>query len=439
LKKIINNITQVSKIVEVLIFISIFISTIVFFKVPFEGYLHYLIFLGLLPFFLVKYGYPMFLLKILGVIALAGVYNVLLDNCTPFGFIKIWGGMLLSFSFYYFVLCYYKFNLFQLFNVYLKWSYYAAIIGLIQLLTFLIGFGPGYNYSWLFNKWAVIEGGFFGIRVNSIFAEPSTLAAVLAPAVYVSVYNIFHKSDFMIKKSASLIIIACYLATSSSTAYLGVMLISFLVIDGLKIRYLFIGLALGLIGFFVFYKYSLDFQSRIDSSIALWVYEDFRIENTNTSGFVLYNNFHVGWETFKESPLIGHGVGSFELGFDKHTLTKTKLNYNFEFNTSDGNSLFIRMMGETGLLGLGSFLFLIIRGFISKGKREDLLKYRILSQALLIMILLNLLRQGNYFLNGFPFFVILYYYNWKEYKREKLKFETNIEPELIDNENSVTN
>jgi hypothetical protein len=63
-----------------------------------------MIFLGLLPFFFVKYGYPLFLLKILGVIALAGVYNVLLDNCTTFGFIKIWGGMLLSFSFYYFVL-----------------------------------------------------------------------------------------------------------------------------------------------------------------------------------------------------------------------------------------------------------------------------------------------------------------------------------------------
>ncbi len=386
-----------------------------------------------------KYGYPQFLMKILGIIAITGIYNVIAGNCTSFGFIKIWGGMLLSFSFYYYVLCYYKFNLFQLFSVYLKWSFFAAALGLIQLFTFIVGFGPGYNYSWLLNKWGVIEGGLFGIRVNSLFAEPSTLAAVLAPAVYVAVYNMIHKSNFILNKKESIIIIICYLVTSSSTAYLGLMLIIFLVIDGFKIRYLFLGLGIGIIGFFIFYKYSLDFQSRIDSSIALWVYEDFRIENTNTSGFVLYNNFHIGYETFKESPLIGHGVGSFELGYEKHTLTKTVLNYNFELNTSDGNSLFIRMMGETGLLGLGSFLFLIIRGFVAKRTREELVKYRILSQAVLIMILLNLLRQGNYFLNGFPFFVLLYYYNWKEYKRVEGKLKTNIKHELIENENSTTN
>jgi hypothetical protein len=32
------------------------------------------------------------------------------------------------------------------------------------------------------------------------------------------------------------------------------------------------------------------------------------------------------------------------------------------------------------------------------------------------MILLNMFRQGHYFLNGFPFFVILYYYNSVSYK-----------------------
>ncbi|MBC7412858.1 MAG: hypothetical protein H7331_10455, partial [Bacteroidia bacterium] len=42
--------------------------------------------------------------------------------------------------------------------------------------------------------------------------------------------------------------------------------------------------------------------------------------------------------------------------------------------------------------------------------------YWIISGALLVMILLNLLRQGHYFLFGFPFFVLLYAYNSINYR-----------------------
>jgi hypothetical protein len=32
------------------------------------------------------------------------------------------------------------------------------------------------------------------------------------------------------------------------------------------------------------------------------------------------------------------------------------------------------------------------------------------------MVLLNLFRQGHYFLNGFPFFVMLYVFNYYSYQ-----------------------
>ena len=44
------------------------------------------------------------------------------------------------------------------------------------------------------------------------------------------------------------------------------------------------------------------------------------------------------------------------------------------------------------------------------------------------MILLYLLRQGNYFLNALPMFVMIYYFNWKQFKvfqREKELIEEN--------------
>jgi len=336
--------------------------------------------------------------------------------------------MFLSFTFYHYVLKYYQFNLLQLFSVYLKWSYVAAVIGVIQLISYKIGFSIGYDYGWLFNKWAVIKGGVFGIRINSIFAEPSTLAAVLAPAVFVSVYNVMHKKNFILSKTGSIVVVISYLITSSSTAYIGLLIILILVSTSIKFNYLLIGLVFSFFFFSIFYNVSKDFSSRVDSSIGLWVYQDYSLENTNTSSFVLYNNFHVAQESVKEYPIFGTGIGSFKAAYEKHSLTKNVevIAYDFEFNVSDGNSLFIRILVELGLVGMFIMVVLIIKGFIFNRAEDEFIVYKIISQSILILIILNFMRQGNYFLNGFPLFILIYYYNWKQYKEALLaKKEAN--------------
>jgi hypothetical protein len=47
------------------------------------------------------------------------------------------------------------------------------------------------------------------------------------------------------------------------------------------------------------------------------------------------------------------------------------------------------------------------------------------------MILLNLFRQGHYFLNGFPFFVILYCYTGLSYE-QYLNTGKDMHEELLD-------
>ena len=96
------------------------------------------------------------------------------------------------------------------------------------------------------------------------------------------------------------------------------------------------------------------------------------------------------------------------------------LPYDFEFNVKDGNSLFIRLCTETGLLGLGFILLILARGFIYKvdNKNESLLKYKIISQSIFVLLILVLIRQGNYLLNGLPLLFLLYYYNGLQYKNE---------------------
>ena len=155
----------------------------------------------------------------------------------------------------------------------------------------------------------------------------------------------------------------------------------------------------------------------------MWVYNDFALSNTNNSSFVLYNNLHVAQKNLREYPIFGTGLGSHETAFKRHTLTKTVIEYDFEFNVKDGNSLFIRLCTETGLLGLVFILLVVAKGFIYKidsSKKDQHIRKQI-SQALFVLIVLVLIRQGNYMLNGLPLLFLLYYFNGVQFKNELIK------------------
>ena len=74
---------------------------------------------------------------------------------------------------------------------------------------------------------------------------------------------------------------------------------------------------------------------------------------------------HVAKQNLLNYPLFGTGLGSHEAAFKKHTLTKSLIQYDFEFNVKDGNSLFVRLCSETGLLGLFFVIIIIIKGFVN--------------------------------------------------------------------------
>jgi hypothetical protein len=405
-----------SKKIEILILISVFFSSYVFFRRPFEFYFHYLIFLSLLPFFVSRFGYLKFVFQILSITLIVGVYNVFLDQCDAFQFIKTWGGLLLSMTFYSYVIQYFKFDLQYIYKKYLQWSFWMAMLAIFQLMSFYVGFKQGYTFFGILNKWAFNKGGILGVRLNGIFSEPSTLAVVLAPAVYVAVYNLIHKENYVLNKWQSLTLLFVYIGSGSSTAYIGLLVILVLVTDSIRLRYIVVGAVGVSLAFTLLYNNVAEFKSRVDTSLALWVEQDYRLQNTNTSSFVLYNNFFVMVGAVGEHPIFGTGLGSYEKAYTKHTLTQTVIQYDFEFNKTDGNSMLLRMLVETGLLGTGFFVILLIRGFIGRSAVGDERPFRLISQGILIMILLYLLRQGNYFLNALPMFVMIYYFNWKQFK-----------------------
>ncbi len=368
---------------------------------------------------MLKYRFPKLAFQIMTIPLIVGVVNVLGENTDQFSFIKVFGGLLLTLLFYQYVMLYYEFNVKRLFKMYVKWCYWIALIGIVQQVSYIIGFKLGYDYSWLFNKWGVIPGGILGLRVNSIISEPSGLAILMMPAVYVAIYNLFRKETYIIDKKQSLVVLLVLILTSSSTGLIGLVIAFMLASDTLNIRYVVIGVVMSISGGYAAYYNIDEFRSRVDTSIGLWIENDFDIKNTNSSSFVLYNNLHVATENLKEYPIFGTGLGSHESAYEKYSLTNTVVLYDFSFNTKDGNSLLIRLLSETGLLGTGFILLILFRSFVHKNQNSELNEYRIVSQGLFILIFVTLLRQGNYMLNGFPLIMLMYYYTKREYTKRK--------------------
>jgi hypothetical protein len=80
------------------------------------------------------------------------------------------------------------------------------------------------------------------------------------------------------------------------------------------------------------------------------------------------------------------------------------------FNAKDGNSLFIRLLSEGGLIGLSIFFIALFYFFVYKRGIDvpELTTLTIINQSVFIMLIIRLLRTGNYIGQGFYFFFFLY-------------------------------
>jgi hypothetical protein len=402
--------------ITLFIYLSIFINSYVFFKDPFEFYFGYLIYIILLPVFIFRFGINSSLFSIFLILFIIGVFNIFIDNNTAALFFKVFTGLILSYFFYYYVILEFNYNIDQLFKWYLIGSYIAALIAIFQFLSFQVGFEPGYDYRWIFNKWGLAPGGAFGLRINSIFAEPTHLASVLSAAFFISLYNIFRRETYGLSRFQSVIIIVVYILSFSGLGQSGIFLsLLLLAISYGLIRYILLIIPAAIILFNVLYNNVSEFRDRYEGLTGLFAGQKFTLGKTHGSSFILYNNFVVATENFKTNFLFGSGIGSHPVAFDKYSLAKSIKTRGFSSNSADANSMLLRLISETGIFGVSIFLIIIFKCYVRRDEEHDTYHW-LVSNAILVMILLNLFRQGHYFLNGFPFFVILYYFNSVSYK-----------------------
>lgn len=403
-------------LIVIAVYISIFVNSYVFFKNPFEFYFGYLVYILLLPVFISRYSFNKGLTLIFSILLITGLYNILLGNNTAPLFFKVFTGLFLSYFFYYYVILEFDYDLERLFKWYLKGSFIAAVIGVVQFISFQVGFVPGYDFRWILNKWGMVFGGNFGIRINSIFAEPTHLSAVLSAAFFVSLYNLFNRETYGLSKAKSLLIIVVYLLSFSGLGQTGIFIcfLLFAISYGVM-RYAVVLIPLFIVSFNFLYNNVKEFSERYDSLVGLFTGSKFVLGKTHGSSFILYNNFTVAMKNFKGNFLFGTGIGSHPIAFDKYSLARGFKVYGFNLNSADANSMFVRLISETGIFGVSIFLYIIFKHYVRKNPLHDSYHW-LISNSILVMILLNLLRQGHYFLNGFPFFLILYYFNSISYR-----------------------
>ena len=414
--------------IVIAIYFSIFINSYVFFNNPIDFYVSYLVYFILLPGFIIRFGFNRDLIILFSILFFSGIINILVGNNTSAQFFKVFISLFLSYFFYYYVILELEFNIKKLFEWYLKGCYYAALIGLFQFVSFQIGFQSGARLFGLFNKWGFATGGNFGLRINSVFSEPTHLGAVLSAAFFVSVYNLFVRKGFYLTKIQSAIIIMVYFLSFSGLGQIGIFLtLLLLAISFGLVRYVIVAVPVAIFIFNVLYKNVDEFRERVDSSVDLFVYnKEFELGKTHGSSFILYNNYRVALENFKTNFLFGTGVGSHPVAFEKYSIAKDIKVWGFNLNSQDANSMLLRLISETGLFGVGLFLLIIIKCYVPRNRDIDS-HHWLISNGILIMILLNMFRQGHYFLNGFPFFVFLYYFNSIDYK--KYLNELTLQPE----------
>ncbi len=428
---------MVGVLIDIGIFLNLFYTGLVFFKQPFEFYFSYIPILILLPIFIIKYKFYAPSLYILIPLLVVGIFNVFIDNNTMSKFIKIYANLAVSIVFYQYVMQYYNFDVKLIFRKYINVSFFVCVLGLIQLLCYWISFYPGYYLpSFLpLNKWGLSIGG-LGVRINSLFSEPSSLGIAIAPAFFVSIFQLLTRTNEYLSLKKCILIVICYCLSFSSLAFLGIFLtVVFLTLNFGAIRYFLFAIPISVFLFFVAYNNAKEFKARVDGVKELFIdniLDERRVGETGKakrkriqnfllrvhgSSFVFYNNYFIAKQNFLKNPLFGTGLGSHEFAYDKYTLNKI-IGGIYEFNTGDANSLFLRTTSEVGLFGAVFLILFVFKYYVSfnlTGNEDD--DYWIISNGLLVLILLTYLRQGNYTYNGFIFYCWLYFYNSVNYNK----------------------
>jgi hypothetical protein len=408
----------------ILCFIPVFLFRYTFLLFPGPlGYGPFIAFYLLLPIFFLKYRVPFREIAWVVFVLIVGASGAITGDIPTGVYIKVAGSIILPYVFYAYVWRHFEYDVERLFTIYLKGAYVISIIGLLLFIDSFLG----NNLLHFLQSFIYIDivDATVGIRLASLLGEPTYFANIVLPAGVVAMMRLVVKKnvgigiDYMTKRKAAVFTISLLL-TYSGIAFLGLLLggILLLLRHG-AIRYaIVIPLILVIARIIIFQVPELEERYQGVLSVSS---EKSQTGEFHGSSFILFNHAYITWMNLNENPLFGTGLGTHFLATDKFSLGNEGVEYHYRTqNAQDASSMLLRILSELGIFG-GILVFIFLRrNFIPRVPDDPVLW--LISTAIFVTIVMQLLRQGNYILNGFPFFVLGFVFTRHEFnKRHVLK------------------
>jgi len=405
--------------VIILCFIPIFLFRYTFLLFPGPlGYGPFIAFYLLLPIFFLKYRVPFREIAWVVFVLIVGASGAITGDIPTGVYIKVAGSIILPYVFYAYVWRHFEYDVERLFTIYLKGAYVISIIGLLLFIDSFLG-NNLLHFLQSFIYIDIVDAS-FGIRLASLLGEPTYFANIVLPAGVVAMMRLVVKKnvgigiDYMTKRKAVVFTISLLL-TYSAIAFLGLLLggVLLLLRHG-AIRYaIVIPLILVIARIIIFQVPELEERYQGVLSVSS---EKSQTGEFHGSSFILFNHAYITWMNLNENPLFGTGLGTHSLATDKFSLGNEGVEYHYRTqNAQDASSMLLRILSELGILG-GILVFIFLRrNFIPRVPDDPVLW--LISTAIFVTIVMQLLRQGNYILNGFPFFVLGFVFTRHEFNK----------------------
>ncbi len=303
----------------------------------------------------------------------------------------------------------------DLVQIYLVCCLVVAVIGLFQGVSFLVGFQPGYDYSYfLGDLWNMAPGGPIGIKLNSILVEPSQVAFTMGPAIVLSFYRIFNIGPQFLTLPAALAIFSFALLSASSSVHVALIIALVCMVRISPKKFLMLGLA-GLPLFFMMMNSVYLEASILKFEGLLELFKNGVIgDRADATTYSLYVHFKVALENFVQTWGLGGGLGSHEYVFPRYASADAGP-FNIWSISTAGNLTF-RLISELGVFGLAimAFYFYIsIQGILRLSAKNATLH-----AALVAGIGVFFVRNGTYAHFGLAFYVILLLMNYSDGSRQ---------------------
>jgi hypothetical protein len=334
---------------------------------------------------------PRGLVVLVGLIGLSGTTGILRGTDSTALFAKNFFGISISALYFCSFLRLLNFDIEYCFRIYARLAYYVALIG-FALLPFQAAAGRS-------------------LRLQSVLTEPSMFAVTCLPALF---YYTDRWQQYRLGGRELIVLALAFAAAGSSVGFLGI--IVGLLMFGTRYRFgwlLLPALATGL-GLFI-YVVSSDFRLRLDDTVKSAQTLD--VEGVNVSTFALVTNAFVARQEVTDHPFLGGGIGSHIISYrhfidDQLGIDLWENSDAMELNAADGNSLLLRALSETGILGV-----LLISWFIWYYHRPGNDKRAIVSKSIVMYFFVKLLRSGHYFSPEQFFFIVIYATNGGPFHR----------------------